>query len=454
MLIIWAMEENNYNNLKLLVAGKELLSKNEEELRRLASFPELNPNPIAELDLNGQVLYQNPATKKLFPNLQEKGTTHPWLSNWDNIIEGVKNGIEKIDCEIITGKNYYHQTVHFLSNVQRMRIYGVDITEQKKKEQDLQKLNRTLLALSNSNQLLMKSESEIDYLNGVCKIIIDDCGYEMVWIGFANDDEEKTIKPVAYAGFEDGYIESLNLTWADTERGQGPTGTAIRTGEIGVCENMLTDPKFAPWRGEALKRGYKSSVVFPMKTEGKTFGAVSIYSKQISPFSAKEIVLLKELTSDVAYGVTSLKTKQARRQAEELLQKNEIKLQSEKNVLNAIMDNTKASLAYIDRNFNFVAVNSTYCENNGRAKEELLGKNYFDFFPSEENRLLFEKVRDSGEKIELNQKPLVNKFQPWQDVTYWDWTITPVKNNEGNVYGLVGRYPENWTLSMFSLYPE
>ncbi len=313
----------------------------------------------------------------------------------------------------------------------------IDITEQKKKEEELHKLNRVLLALSNNNQLSMKSTDEMTYLEGVCKIIVENCGYEMVWIGYADDNEEKSIKPVAYSGFDKDYLELLKLTWADEERGQGPTGTAIRTGEITRCENMLTDPKFAPWRQEALKRGYSSSISLPMQDGGKPFGAITLYSKQPNPFSEEEVTLLKELTGDVSYSIDLLRTKRARLEAEDSLQKNEAKLQTEKNILHTIMDNTQAGLAYIDRDFNFVSVNSVYCKNNGRTEEELLGKNYFNFFPSEENKLLFEKVKDTGQKIEIYQKPLVFKNQPWQEITYWDWTITPVKNNENFVYGLV-----------------
>ena len=55
----------------------------------------------------------------------------------------------------------------------------------------------------------------------------------------------------------------LKITWADTERGRGPTGTAIRTGKVSMCRNMLTDPQFKPWRDEAIKRGYASSIALP-----------------------------------------------------------------------------------------------------------------------------------------------------------------------------------------------
>ena len=412
--------------------------KSEDEIKNLASFPKLNPNPIVEADLKGNILYQNPAALKLFSNYKQTQASHPFLANWENILKKLLDKkITTIKKEITVGEKYYQKIIHYLKDQKKIRIYGTDITERKKEELELYKLNRTLLAISNSNQLLMKSTNEINFLNGVCKIIVESCGYDFICIGYAQNDDAKSVKPIAWSGFEEGYLKTLNITWADKERGQGPTGTAIRTGEISMCRNMDSDPKFLPWREEALKRGYASSIVLPIKDDEKVFGAMTIYSKQPNPFLEKEIILLTELANDVSFGITLLRTKQAHAEAEKLLLNNEAKLQTEKNILGAIMDNTQAGIAYIDRDFNFVTANSVYCVRNGRTLEELFNKNYFDFFPSEENKLLFEKVRDNGEKIEFKQKPLIFRNQPWQGITYWDWTITPVKNSEGYVYGLV-----------------
>ena len=101
-------------------------------------------------------------------------------------------------------------------------------------------------------------EDEQAYLDAICRIIVEDCGHKMVWIGYAEDDDAKTVKPVAYSGFEEGYLETLKITWADTERGRGPTGTAIRTGKVSMCKNMLTDPKFQA----VAQRGEKTGVCF------------------------------------------------------------------------------------------------------------------------------------------------------------------------------------------------
>ena len=184
-------------------------------------------------------------------------------------------------------------------------------------------LNRMLRALSNSNQALMRFDEETAYLEEVCRIVVRDCGYSMVWIGYAENDEAKTIRPVAHAGFEDGYLETLNLTWDDTERGRGPGGTAIRTGKPSMCANMLTDPRFAPWRDQALQRGYASSLVLPLLTGGMAFGALTIYSKQPNPFSEGEVKLLTELADDLTHGITALRLRQQNRQAQQALQESE-----------------------------------------------------------------------------------------------------------------------------------
>jgi PAS domain S-box-containing protein len=220
--------------------------------------------------------------------------------------------------------------VHYDNAGLAISLTGVcwDITESKKiendlhkNEEELKKLNRTLTALGHSSQMIMRAAGETGYIDEVCKIIVKDCGYAMVWIGFAQDDEAKTVRAAAQAGFEEGYLKIVDITWADGERGQGPTGTAIRTGHPAVCRNMLTDPEFKPWREEAVKRGYASSIAFPLITIGKAFGAITIYSKDPDPFSEKEVRLLSELAADLAYGIMMIRLRAENVKAQDILKR-------------------------------------------------------------------------------------------------------------------------------------
>lgn len=111
-------------------------------------------------------------------------------------------------------------------------------------------------------------------------------------------------------------------------------------------------------------------------------------------------------------------------------------LLTENLVLDAMLENTETHFAYLDTDFNFMRVNSAYARGAGYTKEELIGKNHFDLFPNDENRAIFQKARDNGERVEFREKPFVYENQPWRGTTYWDWTLTPIKDAAGRVKGL------------------
>jgi PAS domain S-box-containing protein len=231
---------------------------------------------------------------------------------------------ESIHFENISAAlNRHYEVFAYRSAPGQFAVLFIDITDRKHHETELHKLNRTMRAISNSNQALMYATDEMSLLREVCNIIVRDCGHQMVWIGFAEDDVARSVRPVACAGFEEGYLETLQITWADTEHGRGPTGTSIRTGQPNICRNMLDDPRFAPWREQALKRGYASSIGVPLLADGKAMGAITIYSKEPDPFSEEEVTLLEELASDLAYGIGMIRLRVSHAQAEAALQKSE-----------------------------------------------------------------------------------------------------------------------------------
>ncbi|NLG48920.1 MAG: PAS domain S-box protein [Chloroflexi bacterium] len=128
---------------------------------------------------------------------------------------------------------------------------------------------------------------------------------------------------------------------------------------------------------------------------------------------------------------------EALRVQNEALSEMRLALARERDVLQAIMENTHAHLAYLDTEFRFVRVNSAYARQSGYTVEQLIGRKHFDLFPDAENEAIFRKVRDTGEPVRFEARPFVYVNQPGRGTTYWDWALVPVKNDAGQVDGLV-----------------
>jgi PAS domain S-box-containing protein/diguanylate cyclase (GGDEF)-like protein len=193
---------------------------------------------------------------------------------------------------------------------------ATDVTDWKRAVVSLERANRALRVLSAVNQALTRAESEHALLGRVCDIMVDLGGYRMAWIGFLEHDEGKSIRPVAQTGYEAGYLQGVAITWADTERGRGPTGTAARTGKIQVSMNIGSDPRMAVWRDDALKRGYASSIALPLVHETVTIGVLSIYARETDAFQDDEVRLLEELAADLAFGIVTHRSLVERHRAE------------------------------------------------------------------------------------------------------------------------------------------
>jgi len=328
-LFITIFEVSGNKHICLLVT--DLTERNDTE-RTLRGILDATKESIWMFSTDGTILLGNPiALNRLQKTAHEVIGKHFEEFMPKDVGRSRRKYLQKVvatgnACEFDDVRNdnyFFHSFYPIKDNTGRVTSvvsFSRDITKRKKREEELYTLNRTLTALSHSSQMMIRTRDDVEYLNKVCKIIVEDCRHAMVWIGYAEDDENKTVRPIAWAGFEAGYLDSLHLTWADTERGQGPTGTAIRTGTISLCRNMQTDPKFRPWRVEAIKRGYNSSVVIPLMHEGKAFGAITIYSEKTDPFTENETRLLSELADDLSYGIQSIRLRNALMEKDEELQ--------------------------------------------------------------------------------------------------------------------------------------
>jgi two-component system cell cycle sensor histidine kinase/response regulator CckA len=301
----------------------------------------------------------------------------------------------------------------------------VDITEEKRAEAELRRVNRALKTLSQCNQAMARADAEAELLDEICRIIVEVGEYRFAWIGFAQDDAEKTIRPVARAGYEEGYLSEVKITWSDSESGRGPAGSAVRTGRVHVVRDVQTDASFLFWRAEATRRGYASLIGLPLNPGGKSSGVLAIYSAESDAFDAEEERLLTELAANISYGLLSLRTRLDRERVEE--ERARLSLAVEQAAEAIVVTDPEGSIAYVNPAFETVT---------GYRRDEALGENPRILKSGKQDAEFYRALWETLTRGEAWMGRFINRRK---DGTLYEAeaVISPVRDSAGRIVNFV-----------------
>ena len=304
-----------------------------------------------------------------------------------------------------------------------------DVADLKQADAELRRLNRALRTLSGCNQTLVHATNETELLEKVCRIMTDHGGYRMVWVGYAEQDPERTVRPVAHAGLEAGYLRVSKITWSDTEHGRGPTGMAIRSRQPVIARNLAANPASAPWSQAAIERGYAASAALPLVRDDRVLGALTLYAAEPDTFDASEVALLTELASDLAFGITTLRAAAERERAEKAV------AESERKYRELVEDANSIILRWNSEGY-ITFLNEFGLRFFGYAAEDIFGRPLVGTIvpPTESDgrdlRRLIEQISEDPRAFEQN----VNENMRRNGERVWlAWTNRVVRDKQGQV---------------------
>ena len=290
----------------------EQLRRANDELARLASFPELNPGPIIEVDVTGELHYVNPAGEELFPDFQQSGSNHPLLSDLSAVSANLQADIRKFHIrEIKIDDAWYQQAFHLVPNSERLRFYVVNITERKRAEEVLQRQNEYLAALHETTPGLISHLELEELLKTIILRAGELTGTEHGFIYLVVPGEETIERKVGVGIFAEDRVPLL-------KKGQGLTGSVWQEAQTMIVHDY---PRWAGRPAHVPQNLVQSMIAIPLYSESKVVGVLGLahpYGKDKS-FDEAQIGQLEHFAQLAAVALKNAQLyRETQRQAEEM----------------------------------------------------------------------------------------------------------------------------------------
>jgi PAS domain S-box-containing protein len=369
-------------------------AKRREEQARLATFPELNPEPVIEVDTAGHIYYINRAAKRLLRELPEKGLDHPWLAGLPDAAERLwRSRKQSLSREIEIDGRSFLQMIWSPGRGERLRIYGRDITERKAAEKKLRKSERDYRDLvDNANSIIVrwKPDGEITYFNRFAQTFF---GYS------ANEILGRSARIL----LPEKDSEGLDMSRLVDEIVAMPDFFARHENE-----NVLRDGRrvWVQWANKAV-----------LDDRGNVREILAIGNDMTARKTAEDALRVQQ---------TLLEDQVAERTAD-LLRSSEL--------LERVFASVDLAIAFLDTDFNFLRVNPAFAHSFGGSPESYEGRSLFALYPDAEKRAIFDRVVETGVAHVEFESPFLLEPERLKG-SFWDWSLQRVAAGEA-VQGVV-----------------
>lgn len=306
-----------------------------------------------------------------------------------------------------------------------------DITERLYEERKLIKVNRLYSFISQINQVIVRVTNEETLFKEACTIALEVGKFKMAWIGLIDSSTDQVV-PVMFSGTDKGYISSIKTLSTKKEmlQGSGPAGTAIRDEKHVVCNDIESDSIMAPWREEALSRGYQSLIAVPIKKIAKVIGVFVFYSDQKNFFDAEEIILLNKATDDISFALGVFEKEIQNKKAEEAV------FESEKRY-HALTEMSPVGIFRTDASGSTTYVNPGWSEMSGLSFKQGLEDGWLNAVHKEDRIAIingWENATITKEKSILEYRFI----RPDGAVVWVIGQVIPEHNSKNEIVGYVG----------------
>ncbi|MGA2402671.1 MAG: GAF domain-containing protein, partial [Syntrophobacteraceae bacterium] len=244
--------------------------------------------------------------------------------------------------------------------------------EREKTKDLLRRLNCILNMVKECGFAITRASTEEGLYPEICRIAVEAGGYRFCWVGLA--DEHGFLLPAAHAGFEGGYLQDVNISTRDGETGRGPLGDPIRTGEPLVIRDIGLDPAFEPWRAEAVKRGYASSITLPLLVRGEFTGTLNIFSGETDAFNEEAVNLLRDLAHELSLGISYLRNRSELVRSQRALQERVEVLRERERYFRSILASMHEDIFVIGRDYHICEVNRHFLATIKRKRRHVVGR--------------------------------------------------------------------------------
>jgi PAS domain S-box-containing protein len=269
---------------------------------------------------------------------------------WNIIDKRVNQGLETVRYEArIQLKNGQYSWYEILGGSTSYQgasaLIGtmINIDERKEAEREIHRLNRLFQFISRMNESMLKSETEQDIYSEACRIAVEVGKFQLAWIGAYNEKNDQ-ITPIAWAGYEGGFLDAVNVLGMKVYESAIPSARAIRKKAHFYYNDIANDPDIPDFiKQEMAEKQYLSGVSLPIFVDDKIVAAMVLLTSESFFFNEEEIALLRGVTENITYALDKIRIR-------ELQNRSEADLRS-------IFDTTDVSYLLLDTNYNIVALN-------------------------------------------------------------------------------------------------